>query len=705
MGEIGVLQWFEEHHIPVDSIAGTSMGALVGALYATGNTTDQIVAALNTDVFSSVFRIDTAYKNRGYRRREDNRELPNALTIGLRHGVSFRNSVLTDQGLNSFFDREFYRYDDRGEFNALPIPFRCIATDLNDARIVTFARGSIPDAIRASVSLPGFYRPFEMNGHEYVDGGVLQNLPTQTVHDMQADVTLAVSIPLLPVGKGELDSILGVLERSFAVAIEDNERRSRALADVLMIPDLSGFTSNDYTKTGQLAARGYAAAEQNKAALLKYAVNDAQWAEYLSSRASRVRGAPGNVLRIRVKASQQDTAHAVERLFQPLIDQPMNTDAVDTLLAEIRGDGRYDADYTVTYEPASLGAQSNRPTLLVNVTDKKTGPPFLLLGANAEAQSGSPARATIEGILLDQDFGGYGSELRTHIIGGYLTDIDTEYFRKLPGPPIGGKADASGAKLGELFLAPRGGLRREPFYIYQNQIRLSQRLLQTAGGGIDLGWTDRHTRELRAGWEMNNIRWLTGVGSSADNLPNVLGPMQRARLRFDFDTQDRALVPQFGVHVAAESGYLFHAVQSSNAPQLRIQASLAHRVDKNLLLLSLDSGTMFHRNVAQPFRFTLGGPLHLSASAIDEYRGTDYFFLSPLFLRRIASMPAPLGQSIYFGAGYEAGQMRSPDASTITRQDFFFGIFAETPLGVITLAPAFGDNGYRKFTFTLGKFF
>jgi NTE family protein len=256
MSEIGVLQWLEEHHIPVDMIAGTSMGALVGSLYATGKTPAQLKVVMNTDVFSSVFRVHTSYKNRGFRRRKDSRDLPNALTVGLRNGVSLRNSVLTDQGLNAFFDREFYRYDDRSEFNSLPIPFRCISTDLNDATMATFARGSIPDAVRASVSLPGIYRPFEMDGHEYVDGGVLDNLPTRTVHDMQADVVLAVSIPLLPVGKGELDSIFGVLQRSFSVAIEANERASRKLADVVIEPDLAGFSGGDYLKTDALAARG-----------------------------------------------------------------------------------------------------------------------------------------------------------------------------------------------------------------------------------------------------------------------------------------------------------------------------------------------------------------------------------------------------------------------------------------------------------------
>jgi NTE family protein len=714
MSEIGVLQWFEEHHIPVDSIAGTSMGALVGALYATGQTPDQIKVAINPEVFSTIFRIDTAYRSRGYRRREDSRELPNELTVGLAHGIPLRNAVLTDQELNAFFDREFYRYDDRSEFNALPIPFRCIATDLNAAKIVTFARGSIPEAVRASVSLPGIFSPYVMNGHEFVDGGVLENLPTQTIHDMHADVTLAVSMPLLPAAKGQLDSIPGVLQRSFSVAIEANEQASRRLADVSIVPDLTGFNGQDYLKATDLAARGYAAAEQNKASLMKYALDDAQWAEYLRFRASRLPGAPGTVLRVRVKAPDLTATHAVDQIFQPLVNQPMNTAAVEALLADIRSDGRYNADYTVTYEADPSAAQHTgqppRPTLLVTVANKKTGPPFLLVGDNAESQSGSPARATFEAILLDQDLGGYGSELRTHIAAGYLTRLDTEYFRKLPIGPIGGGAgDASGAKLGELFVAPRASLLREPFYIYRNQLRLSQRQLQTAGAGIDAGWTDQRTRELRAGWEIDNIRWQSVVASGADGLPNVFGQVQHARLRFVYDTQDREMIPQFGVHLVVQAGYLFHAAgspaSSSSAPLFSTQASLAHKVGKNVVILSLDSGTMLNRNLAQPFRFTLGGPLRLSASAIDEYRGTDYFLLSPLFLRRIASLPAPLGQNIYLGAGYEAGQMRAPDASTITRQDVFFGIVAETPLGVITLAPSFGDDGRRKFSFTLGKLF
>lgn len=695
MSEIGVLEWLEDHHIPVDMIAGTSMGGMVGALYSTGMTVDQLKVVMTDDVFTSVFSFRPLYKSRSFRRREDARELPNALTIGLKHGVSFRNSVLIDQGLNAFLDREFLRYDDRTDFNKLPIPFRCLSTDLNEARTVTFARGSIPDAVRASVSLPGIFQPFELNGHEFVDGAVLENLPTQTVHAMKADVVLAVSLPLRPVGKGDLDSILGVLQRSFAVAIEGNELRSRKLANVLIEPDVGGFSDSDYLKAKELATRGYDAAEKQKDALLQYAVTPDQWAAYVGQRRARLPASAGNLLRVRVKAPNQSVTRAVEGMFQPLVDKPVDANAIEALLDDIRGDGRYEADYTIGYDhDDARTATPEREIVLVTVTDKKTGPPFLLLGANVQAQTTGVTRATVEGVLLDQDFGGYGSELRTHVKLGFLTQLESEYYRRL----FGTKAPA-----GAFFLAPHGGILREPFYLYQNQHRVAERQLQTAGAGADLAWSNQRTQELRAGWEVDNIRWERTVGS--DGEPDVFGKMQTGRLRYTFDTQDRALVPHFGTRWQTDAGYLYDAVGSPNAPRMTTHVSYSHEIGKNIFVMVAEGGTMFNRKVAEPFRFTLGGPLRLSASAIDEYRGTDYFLLSPALLRRVAQLPAPLGQSIYLGAAYEAGQMQLPDGPTITRQDVLFGVVAETPLGVITLTPAFGDDGHRKFVFTLGKLF
>ena len=734
LSEIGVLQWFEEHHIPIDVIAGTSMGCMVSALYSTGTPVDRLKVVMNDSVFSQVFRFDSSYESRSFRRREDARDLPNGITVGLRHGVSFRNAVLTDQGLNAFLDRRFFQYSDRVDFNTLPIPLRCISTDITDAQTVTFARGALPDAVRASVSLPAVYQPFTMNGHEYVDGGVLDNLPTSTVRDMKADVILAVSLPLLPVAGGDLGSLFGVLQRSFSVAIEGAEREQRKLAQVVMMPDINGFTSFDYLKTNELAQRGYESAERQKSALLPYAISDEQWQQYLAARVAKERQAPGPVLRVEVKAPTDNVTRAIQRKFAPLVNQPVNTHSIETLLDEIRSDGSYEADYTVIYEtrfspltnralPSSSGESSpttkpdrnpddpsttsdsgeltstnsagRRPVLRITVQDKTTGPPFLLLGVNITGVTGERARSTLESIFLWQDLGGYGSELRGNIKVGFLTDINAEYYRRL----------YSTGTTGGYFIAPHGGILRQPFYIFEDQRRVAERQLQRASAGADIGWSDSRIRELRLGYEADNIRWQTQVGSASDSLPDIIGSAQRGRVRFVYDTQDRALVPQFGIRSTTEVGYLFNAVQSPNTPQFTTQFTLAHQINKNLFIFSSEGGTMLNRNVAQPFRFTLGGPLRLTASAIDEYRGTDYFLLEPAFLRRVAKLPDPLGQSIYIGAAYEAGQMHAPNLRTVTRQDVYFGIVAETPLGVITLAPAIGDDGHRKFVFTLGKLF
>ena len=718
LSEIGVLQWFEEHHIPVDVVAGTSMGCMVGALYSIGTPVDRLKVVMTDSVFNQVFRFDNSYTSRSFRRREDTRALPNGITVGLRHGVSFRNAVLTDQGLNVFLDRRFFRYDDRVDFNTLPIPLRCISTDLTEARAVTFARGSLSDAVRASVSLPAVYQPFQRNGHDYVDGGVLENLPTSTVRDMGADTILAVSLPLQPVVGGDLGSLLGVLQRSFSVAIEGAEREQRKLAKVVIMPDLKGFTATDYLRTADLSQRGYEAAERQKSALLPYAIPEDQWQQYLAARAAKERVAPGPVLRIRVQAPSQDVTRNIQRKFAPLVDRPVDTAAIEALLAEIRSDGRYEADYSVTYEAPQQANDSaqvsetaassssspdansqaaniagRRPVIRVTVLDKQTGPPFLLVGANIQAQTGSIARATIEGIFLWQDLGGYGSELRGNIKVGFLTQLDAEYYRRIHNTGLSGG----------YFLAPHAGLLRQPYDIFVNQYRVAERQLQRTSAGADIGWSDSRVQELRVGFDTSNVRWQTEVGS--DGQPDVFGEAERVHVRYVYDTQDRALVPQYGIRSTTDLGYLFNAVGSHNAPQFTTQLSFAHQIGTNLFIFATEGGTMFNRNVAQPFRFTLGGPLRLTASAIDEYRGTDYFLLEPAFLRRVAKLPDPLGQSIYLGAGYEAGQMHAPGLRTVTRQDVYFGVIAETPLGVLTLAPALGDDGHRKFVFTLGKLF
>jgi len=687
--EIGALQWLDEHHVPVDVIAGTSMGSILAALYSTGVTPDQMKQVLDPDEVNRIFRIGSAYSAKSFRRREDARELPNGVGIGLKHGVSLRNALLTDVGLNELLDKEFIRYNDQIEFNNLPIPFRCRSTDLTAARSVVFSRGSLQDAVRASASLPGVFQPVEINGHEYVDGAILDNLPTSDVKAMKADVIIAFSLPLSPASPGDLDSIFGVLSRAFSVGIEVNEQRERELANVLIMPDISGFTATSYDKTVELAARGYAATEAHKDELMKYALPPDQWEAYIAKRRAKERPPVGDVLEVKVKAPTLEVADAVHSKFDQLINKPVDTDKIQSLLADVRADGRYNASYTVGYDSAG----SNRPILLVDVEDKKNGPPFLDLGFNIEAQSAGVTRATVDSIFLYQDLGGYGSELRAKIDVGFQTNLEGEYlYRFIPT---------------RFFVAPRAVLTRQPYFIYaspDSNTRISERQSQFGGFAGDLGWTDNKQQELRVGWEFNNVQWHVTTGS--DDLPNYDGNSQTARIRYVYDSQDRALVPHYGMRAVTSFGYLYNVADSPSAPQFFTRLQGAHTWNNNNIFIAAAEGaTMFNRNVAQPFRYTLGGPLRLAALSIDQLRGTDYWLVTPGYLRRIFAMPAPIGGGLYVGGTFEAGQMRAPDTATVTREDVYFGVLASTPLGVITFAPAIGFNGDHKFVFTIGRFF
>jgi NTE family protein len=790
LSEIGVLKWMEENRVPVDVIAGTSMGSLLGALYATGHTPKQMEELTSDQVFSKVFRIGTDFRELNFRRREDQRFLPGGFNLGLRKGVSLRNGVLLDYGLNQFLNAQFLPYGAEFSFDEMPLPFRCVATDILVGREAVFAHGPLAEAVRASISIPGVFPPLEDGGHIYVDGALTENLPTDIVkRELHADVVLAVSLPLTPPGPGDTGSVLGILQRSFSVASWSNEVRSRALADVIVEPIApAGVGAGDYARSSDLAQAGYVAAQKMAPQLLKYRLNEAEWKEYQATRTKREASPLRNIAKVTVIAPNSGNAIGVRDTVNSLPGKKLDTDQIEARLNEVRSDGRFETDYFLTKPgqivntdvtgPANVGrkvegrellhpeerrgpgddkiaqliqdanngensgqtgsaisstpmnnmpagkrerepekekqtfetvapssrghialATATRPgytpgegdvDLNLWVRDRPGGPPFLLLGGNVIAQTGGTARATIDGVLTVQDFGGYKSELRARMRFGYVTELTPEYYRRL--------GDS------KWFAAPRLNLYRAPVYIWADQKKQAERLTQTMGAGFDMGYIANHFTEWRAGYMINHQIWHTTTGT--DGQPNFEGNAQVARVQYRFNGQDRAMVPRRGLRLDASAGYQFHATHSVDAPRLEVTGAYFRDIGHgNTLSFSVEGGTMFNRQVADPFRFTLGGPLRLTASSFDEYRGTDYMLLRPAYFRRIAELPQPLGQSIYVVASYELGRMYAPGSPVVMRQDVLFGLAAETPLGSITFGPAFGDHDHRKLIFTLGRFF
>ncbi len=696
LAHIGVLQWLEEHHVPVDRVSGASMGALVGALYATGSTPAEMRALAVSDAFTRVFALQTPYSDSSFRRRQDRRELPEALIAGLRHHLALRNALLTDRGLNEFLASNLYGYNNQElDFDQLPIPFRCVATDLNTLQSITFASGPLPQAVRASISIPGVFAPVQSrNGHYLVDGGILDNLPTDVLRrDLHAGVVIAIRLEDAPLSSKDTVSIVGVLNRAFDAGIQRNVAQAERLADVAVNVPVGSFSITDYAHAAELIDAGYKAADLNRAALLRYALDADGWKTYLAARASRRRPPPGLLRQVRVEGGEPAAARQVIGDLKPLEGQPIAPASTLAALQPIQSNGGIEATWE-TYAPAPVSSSAAAPApdtgLLIRLTNDPIGPPYLLIGADLAAATSNITRGEIAFRLVDQNLGGFGSELRANARVGYLTDLWAEYYRLLTP--------------GGYFIEPRTGVLREPVYLWVNQKRVAERFQQNLVAGVQAGRTFSNQLQISAEWRAQDTRWSLTTGAGGG--PYLSGTAQTGLLHIDIDKAISGAVSPSGFRLSASAGALYHAMASDNAPLVQISFSATRPwKEANIFGLSGEINSYLRANVAQPYLFTLGGPMRLSASSMDEYRGTDTYLARTGYMHRLAALPTGLGQGLYGLFAYEAGEIWSPDSRSFLRQDGLAGVVANTPLGLVTFGVSVGDAGRRKVFLTLGRWF
>jgi NTE family protein len=701
IAHIGVLEWLEDNHIPIDRLAGTSMGALVGALYVSGQTPAQLRALASSDAFKAVFTLQTSYADSSFRRRQDRRQVPSLITSGLKNGKpAVRNALLTDRGVDEFLTNNMLAYNRQDlDFNQAMIPFRCVATDLNTFEPVTFSSGPLPAAVRASISIPGVFPPVQAaNGHYLVDGGIVDNLPTDVLkNDLRADTVIAVRLQDSALSGTDTGSIVGVLNRAFSVGIVRNVDQAERLADLVITVPVGSFSTADYSKAGDLIHAGYVATEQNRAALSRFALDDQGWKAYLAARDQRRLPRPGILRQARVLGGDPDAQRQVLAEMKPLEEQPISPAATLNALKTIQSNGGYGATYE-TFGPAATNPSSpSNPDdggpdtgVLVRLSKDPIGPPYLLFGPDVAAETSNITRMEANLRFVDQNLGGFGSELRATARIGYLTDLSAEYYRLLT--PSG------------FFIEPRTGFVREPVYIWANQKRVAERLQQDLSAGIEAGRTIGNSLQISAEWRAADTHWSLTTGSGGG--PYLLGTAQTGLLHIDIDKESSGTISPNGFRLAASAGALYHAVGSANAPLLTLSTARTWQWrEKNIFGLTADANSYLRANVAEPYRFTLGGPRRLSASSFDEYRGTDDYLARAGYLRRIAALPTGYGQGLYGIIGYEAGEIWSPEAHAILRQDGTLGLVAATPFGVISIGGSVGDAGHRKVFFTLGRMF
>src|ERR1700682_6436314 len=327
IAHIGVLKVLEDLKVPIDCIAGTSMGAVVGGLYASGMSAGEIESTMRSVDWQEAFRDTPPRRDLAFRRKQDDQNFLVRLPLGLKHGqILLPKGFIQGQKLQETLRQLTLQFNDSTDFDNLPTTFRAVATDLESGNAVLMEKGDLAIAMRASMSAPGVFAPVELICRLLVDGGLAENLPINVARAMHADILIVsdVSFPLQP--RAALDSALSISNQMLAILVRkdaDRQRASLGASDILVEPNLGPAAATDFTAPVHIIAGGEAAAREATSALSAYSVGDTVYRDYLARRATREPGRP-IIQFVRVDDQSKRYEKTIVAEMQPLLGTPLD---------------------------------------------------------------------------------------------------------------------------------------------------------------------------------------------------------------------------------------------------------------------------------------------------------------------------------------------------------------------------------------------
>ena len=687
LAHIGVLQWFEDHHIPIDYIAGTSMGGLVGGLYATGKTPKELQEIVEQQNWDIIIGGQAPYQDLSFRRKEDDRDYPTFLQIGLKKGFSLPAGLNAGQQISLLIDRATLPYANLKSFDDLPTPYRCVATDLVSGKEIIFKDGSLPQAMRATISIPGLFNPVRRDNQVLVDGGLVGNLPTDVVRSMGAEVVIAIHLEVSPVKPEEIQSLFSVLGRSVDLIVRENEIRGLSAADLVVNVDLHVYNSLEYQKSQAIIAAGRQAAEAKARVLEPFALNEQDWQAYAQAREARRRNAVPIPQFVRVEGTNPDAAKHIEEFLLPLVGKPLDTQILDGLLTRLTGIGKFDA---VGYREINDGARTG---LLIEVHEKSYAPPLLQFASEVDGSETADVSFTQAARLTLMDVAGYRSEWRTDLLFGNTYGISSELYKPF-------------TSVSKFFVAPRFSESYTQFKIYRRYDPLVDYGRNVANGGLDIGYGFSRFSEIRFGYEIGALDERLRLGVA--QFPSISGRIGDAKLHFLMDHGDDPVVPRRGY--TAET--TFHWFDTSPGapegfPTMEAQLQFFQPITTPAsIFVTTQGGTTFSSREVGPIpQFFLGGPLRLGAYGTNELYGNQYYLFRIGYLHDLFTLPPFLGKKIYAIGSYEFAKMYGFRAQSGFPNDINVGVLAETAFGPLVVGGSYGDSGHRKLYFQLGRVF
>lgn len=690
---VGVLQVLEELRIPVDVVAGTSMGAVVGGLYASGLAPDEIAEELSTVDWRLAFEDATPRKLLPFRRKLDDERFPIDFELGFRPWrLLLPRGVLQGQRLALILETLTLHASEVQDFDSLFIPFRAVAADIATGEPVVMRDGSLATAMRASMSVPGVFAPVRRGDLTLVDGGIARNLPVDVVHGMGAEVVIAVDIASRLQDEQAIASALGVTMQMISILMLENSIVQKALlreGDVLIEPDLGDLGPADFHRSPEGIAIGRQAASAIADRLSGLSVSEEEFAAWRAGRVGRAEYALPRIRRVRVENDSRLADEAIRRVVETRPGERLDPTKLLEDIARIYG---YNAFEQVDFRLSDVS--EDEADLLIRARQKSWGPSYLRFALDVEQDFEGAEAFSIGVSNLWYPINRYGGEWRNDLSVGSVSRYFSEYYQPL---------DLSS----RWFVAPSFEYARQDVGVFLQGQRVAEFEVAQFTYALALGRQLSDWGEVRVGAQYSDgeIDRITGDPS----IPG--GDFEQGAFfaRFTYDTLDDRRFPHHGAFgVGSYELYREDLGADGDFETLQVALGRAHTIAAHTLVGSLSYATNLDDRAAIQNQFPIGGFLNLSGLSRNELFGSHAALARGVYYQQLGYREGvPFDVPLYAGCSTELGGAFDTTSDIDGRHALWAGsvfLAADTILGSVFLGYGVAEGGHRALYLFIGNF-
>jgi NTE family protein len=684
---IGVLKVLEQMRVPIDAIAGSSMGAVVGGLYASGLSARDIEKVMTSINWQDAFRDRPPREDLDLRRKEEDETFLVKYHFGVRDGhLVVPKGLIQGQKLTETLRRLTLPVARISDFDELPTQFRAVATDLETGDSVIMGSGDLTSAMRASLSAPGVFAPVEREGHLLVDGGIADNVPVDIARSMGVDVLIVVDVGSTLLPRKQLTSAPVISNQMLSILINRSSQAQLAslgAKDVLIRPALGDASTFDFGSVARVIGTGEKAARASAAELATLAVSEQDMQGYALHREA-LRVPPPRIDFVTVEPGSERYAAAANTLFGDLVGRPLDPDAVARRMTALYGRGALDTlDYRVIGEPDHYG-------LAFDARPSSQGPNYLRFGLSLQDDFQGNSTYTAAMRFVMSNITRNAGEWVTDLAVGSTSGISSELFLPL-------------AQYSGWFVMPHISDLARDLYVYQEQTLLAKYRLHTFDYGADFGRQFGNWGEIRVGVLREQGHYVLAIGDPTDP------QLHEYFVRLSYDRLDDINFPRRGQQAVLQySAYRNASGIVQAADQVTGSYIGAYSFGRDTVAFSAAGGTTLQANVTDlNLQFPLGGFLNLSGLRADSLLAPNYGIARALYYRQIGrGGPGYFDLPTYLGLSLEMGnvwQNRSEASFGNTERDASIWLGLDTFIGPVYIAAGFDTHGNQQYYLFLGR--